>query len=47
MSPEGHPGDSVASKASFRDGVHGALDRFFLIKTPELHRNNRSEVSIL
>lgn len=42
-SPGRYPGDSAASKASFRAGVCGALDRFFLLKIPELHRGNKAQ----
>lgn len=38
---EDTPG-AAATEASCRDRVCGALDRFFLIKTPELHRSTEA-----
>ena len=47
MSPGRHPGDSAASKAGFRDGVYGALDRFFHIKSLNFTEEIRPKVSKL
>lgn len=47
MSPGRHPGDSAASKVTFRDGVYEALDRFFHLKSLNFTEEIRPKVSKL
>lgn len=47
MSPGRHPGDCAASRASFKDGVYGAPDRFFHLKSLNFTEEIRPKVSKL